>query len=85
MELCREMDIEVQQRPILPEEINTADSAFFCGTAAEVIGIASINDHVFPKAWHDTKGSLLQKAYKSLVTGKDIYTTTAVAEKEAIS
>jgi branched-subunit amino acid aminotransferase/4-amino-4-deoxychorismate lyase len=26
-----------------------ADSAFYCGTAAEVVGIASVDDYQFPK------------------------------------
>lgn len=67
LDLCGELGIRVTERAILPAETATAESAFFCGTAAEVIGIASINNHPFPLAWEQSLGARLQKAYKQLV------------------
>ena len=71
LEICNDLDIEVEERRILPEEIMRADSGFFCGTAAEVIGIHSIDRIPFKKEWNESKGFLIQQAYKKLVLGKD--------------
>ncbi len=67
MELCGQLGIPVAERLFTPAEMKKADSAFYCGTAAEVIGIASLDDHIFPMPWEQTAGHLLQKAYKELV------------------
>ena len=71
IEICNDLDIEVEERKILPSEIMGIDSAFFCGTAAEVIGLQSIDRVPFRKEWDDSKGFLIQQAYKKLVLGKD--------------
>lgn len=68
IELCEELDIEVEERLFTIEELKQADAAFFCGTAAEVIGFESIDDTLFPAAWNNTISSRIQKAYKSKVT-----------------
>ncbi len=70
-ELCNEMNIEVIEKDLQPEDVVGADSAFFCGTAAEVIGIATLDDKEFTKSWSETKGALIQKAYKDLVIEKE--------------
>lgn len=67
MELCELHGIPVAERHFTSAEMKKADSAFYCGTAAEVIGIASLDDVVFPKAWESTAGHFLQKTYKKLV------------------
>ena len=66
-EIAKELHFEIEERLFTPEEIYTADSAFFCGTAAEVIGIASINEYQFPLKWEDSIGALIQKKYKRRV------------------
>lgn len=71
IEICNDLDIEVEERKILPSETGSMESAFFCGTAAEVIGIQSIDRVPFKKEWNETKGFLIQQAYKKLVLGKD--------------
>jgi branched-chain amino acid aminotransferase len=73
LELCEAMDIEAEVRPISPSEIAAAESAFFCGTAAEIVGIASIDQHSFSLPWQQTLGARLQQAYKALVQGAPIY------------
>lgn len=67
IELCNKMSIEVIEKQITRKELKNADSAFFCGTAAEVIGIKSIDDVVFAKPWNDSLGAKIQKAYLNLV------------------
>ena len=57
-------------KEILPAEVHGADSAFFCGTAAEVIGIEAIDKIAFTKNWNDSFGAKIQMAYKDLVVEK---------------
>lgn len=66
-ELAKELGIEVKEKLFKPEEIYTADAAFFCGTAAEVIGIQEFNGHVFSMPWEDTNSFLIQRKYKRRV------------------
>ncbi|MDG4945691.1 branched-chain amino acid transaminase [Weeksellaceae bacterium KMM 9713] len=67
LELAEELEMEVQQGLFKPNELFEADSAFYCGTAAEVIGIASVDETVFPKTWKDSLGRKLQDAYSKRV------------------
>ena len=67
LELAEELEIKVQKRLFRPEEIYEADAAFFCGTAAEVVGIKQFNDHLFSMDWEDTNSSLIQRKYKRRV------------------
>ncbi|HUC79603.1 MAG TPA: branched-chain amino acid transaminase [Flavisolibacter sp.] len=71
LEICQDLGIEVIERQIKPEEVKTADSAFFCGTAAEIIGIESLDDVAFPLNWKESLGATIQKAYKNLVLEKE--------------
>ncbi len=69
-EICNELNIPVIEKQITLAELHEADGAFFCGTAAEVIGISTLDKIPFKKDWADSLGSLIQKEYKELVTGK---------------
>ena len=71
LQICDKLGIPFVEKNISTKEVYGADSAFFCGTAAEVIGIASIDKISFKKEWKDTFGSIIQKEYKDLVTGKN--------------
>lgn len=68
--ICRELDIPVKEKQIRPEELETAESAFLCGTAAEVVGIESIDAKPFRKEWYDSLGATVQEAYKCQVLEK---------------
>ncbi len=68
--ICKELDISVQERNIKPEELHDADSAFLCGTAAEVIGIESVDAKPFAREWHDSLGVIIQEAYQAQVLDK---------------
>lgn len=70
MNICRELDIPVFERPIKPEELDVADSAFLCSTGAEIAGIESIDARPFKKEWQDSLGALIQEAYRSQVLEK---------------
>ena len=73
IELCKMLDIEVIEKTISVDELKNADSAFFCGTAAEVIGIHTIDDTVYRQRWSDSIGYTIQRAYKNLVLEKVNY------------
>jgi|WetSurMetagenome_2_1015567.scaffolds.fasta_scaffold110257_2 branched-chain amino acid aminotransferase len=64
IQLCKKLKIEVRQQRILPPEVFLADAAFLVGTAAEVSGIKSLDDHPFKKEWTSSLGYQLQKAYE---------------------
>jgi len=70
LEICTQLGIHTVEKNITLAEVHGADSAFFCGTAAEVIGIASLDKILFRKEWKDSLGSVIQKEYKNLVTEK---------------
>ena len=61
---------EERLRKITIGELKNADAAFFCGTAAEVIGWQSLDETVFPKPWKDSISAVIQDAYKHRVIEK---------------
>jgi branched-chain amino acid aminotransferase len=67
IELCAAHDIPVVETSFGIDAIKGADAAFFCGTAAEVIGLESIDDVPFTKDWDDTASKKIQSAYQKLV------------------
>jgi len=73
IELCNVLDIEIIEKSISVAELKKADSAFFCGTATEIIGIHTIDDVVYKQKWNDSIGATIQRAYKNLVLEKVNY------------
>ncbi|MFZ9170963.1 MAG: branched-chain-amino-acid transaminase [Sediminibacterium sp.] len=67
LELCATHAIPVVETSFGIDAIKGADAAFFCGTAAEVIGLESIDDVPFTKNWDDTTSKKIQSAYQKLV------------------
>jgi branched-chain amino acid aminotransferase len=79
IEISEELGIEIVEKQIKPEEVRGADSAFYCGTAAEVIGLDSLDNVPFKKQWRDSLGAIIQKAYKNLVLEKEYRTAETAA------
>jgi branched-chain amino acid aminotransferase len=73
-EICEELNFQVVEKQITLAEVHGADSAFFCGTAAEIIGIAALDKIPFKKEWKNSIGSIIQGAYKNRVTGRPALT-----------
>lgn len=71
LEICAELNIPVKQGTFTTNEVKGADAAFFCGTAAEVIGWDSLDDVPFTKKWADTVSRKIQVAYKNKVVQAD--------------
>jgi branched-chain amino acid aminotransferase len=73
IELCHILDIEIIEKHLTVTDLKHADSAFFCGTAAEIAGIKSVDEYSFPMKWVDSLGASLQRTYKCLVLEKQNY------------
>jgi branched-chain amino acid aminotransferase len=67
LNICRALDIPVVERNIDPHELESADSAFLCGTAVDIAGIESIDANTFKKEWKDSLGAIVQEAYRCQV------------------
>ena len=72
LELCKELNITVEEKLFKADELKNADAAFFCGTAAEIIGWESLDDVKFKKEWNDTVSRKIQLAYSNRIVEKDI-------------
>ncbi|MFP5439667.1 MAG: branched-chain amino acid transaminase [Bacteroidia bacterium] len=72
IDICHQLDIPVEEKFFTPHEMRGADAAFFCGTAAEVLALDSLDDVPFAKNWDDTLSSTIQKAYQNLVLDKGL-------------
>lgn len=70
IELCYELNIPIEEGAYDLKTLKNADAAFYCGTAAEIVGIQSINKDFFPLDWNNSLGKKLHKAYKNLVLEK---------------
>ena len=71
IEICKELDIPVEEKHFTVDELKEADAVFYCGTAAEVIGWESLDDVKFPKPWNETISKMIQDAYSSKVIHKE--------------
>ncbi len=67
IEIAHSLGIRIEECLFGMEKVYTADSAFYTGTAAEVIGIKSINDYEFPMAWEHSLGAKIAHRYSTLV------------------
>lgn len=67
-ELAKELEIPVEERFFTADEVYSADAAFFCGTAAEVAGLKSLDDYLFPLNWEDSLSHLIQLRYRMRVS-----------------
>ena len=70
LEICDELDIDVEEKLFRTSELKEADAAFFCGTAAEVIGWESIDGVPLKKEWNASLSKMIQDAYKAKVTAR---------------
>jgi len=79
LEICSELKITTEEKLFSVDELKQADSVFFCGTAAEVIGWESLDDTTFKKSWNDSLGKIIQKAYQCKIREKEYQPSLALA------
>ncbi len=72
IDLCKNLEIELVEGEFLPEDLANADGAFLCGTAAEIIGLQSLENKKFGKDWINTFGKKIQTAYKNVVLEREL-------------
>lgn len=70
LEICKEEGIPVEEKHFKLEELKQADSSFFTGTAAEVVGLKSLDDYEFPLQWTKSLGYQLMQLYQKEVLGQ---------------
>ncbi|MGQ0740005.1 MAG: branched-chain-amino-acid transaminase [Bacteroidota bacterium] len=79
LEICDELNIVVKEKFFTAGEMRGADAGFFCGTAAEVVALSSLDNISFKKNWEDTFSYVIQKAYKCKVLVRPFRSEQAVA------
>jgi branched-chain amino acid aminotransferase len=80
MDICNELDIPVVEKLFAPQEMYGADAAFYCGTAAEIVQLDSLDNIPFARQWEDTQSSRVQQAYRGITTGM----ATTVNQQQAV-
>lgn len=70
LELCSELNIPVVEKYFTTDDMRGADAGFFCGTAAEVVALSSLDNIPFRKNWEDSLSYIIQQAYKCKVLDK---------------
>lgn len=73
IDLAEDMGYKVVEGRFKAEDLLSADAAFFTGTAAEVAGIAAVNNAPFQLKWEDSIGYQLSMAYQQLVVEKSYH------------
>jgi branched-chain amino acid aminotransferase len=69
MNICENIGVEVQETEFTIKDLKQAESAFFTGTAAEVVGLKFIDEYKFPLQWEKSLGFRLMHLYKKEVLG----------------
>ncbi len=70
-EICKELGIPTEEKFFTPEEMQGADAGFFCGTAAEIVALDSLDNVPFNLNWENSLSSKVQQAYRHLVLEED--------------
>jgi branched-chain amino acid aminotransferase len=68
MVIARDMGYEVREQELLRTDLYTADEAFLCGTAAEVVPIREVDDHEIGEPGEATRK--IQETYFATVRGQ---------------
>ncbi|MFT3704940.1 MAG: branched-chain-amino-acid transaminase [Agriterribacter sp.] len=84
-EICKGLGIEIEERLFKADELKNADAAFYCGTAAEVIGWESLDNVRFKKDWNTTVSKVIQEAYKNLVIEKEFKPQFNIKKEKVIA
>lgn len=66
-EICNQLGIPYEEKLFTPQEMQGADAAFFCGTAAEIVALESLDNIPFRIDWEDSLSAKIQQAYRHLV------------------
>jgi branched-chain amino acid aminotransferase len=70
IDICRELELPLEEKFFRPEELFEADSAFFCSTMNEIVEIESIERQALGKPWRDSMSNLIRETYRNIVLDK---------------
>ncbi len=70
IDICHTLEIPVEEKFFRPEEVFEADSAFYCSTMLEIVGVESVEGQPLKKKWNDSLGALIQETYRCIVLDK---------------
>ncbi|WP_394667110.1 branched-chain amino acid transaminase [uncultured Chryseobacterium sp.] len=70
-EICNQLGISYEEKLFMPQEMQGADAAFFCGTAAEIVALESLDNIPFRIDWEDSLSAKIQQAYRHLVVDEN--------------
>ncbi len=73
IDICKSFQIDVIEKRLTIRDVHEADSAFLCGTAAEIIGIKEVDNISYKEDWEHTIGASIQRKYKKLVLEEENY------------
>src|SRR5690606_28371740 len=73
IEICKCLHIDVVEKKLTIQDVDQADSAFLCGTAAAIIGIEEVDRIIYKEDWEHTIGATVQRKYKQLVLEEEHY------------
>ncbi|GEN75402.1 branched-chain-amino-acid transaminase [Chryseobacterium hagamense] len=71
LEICKELGIPTMEKFFRPDEMQGADAGFFCGTAAEIVALDSLDNVPFVLDWEHSLSAKIQQAYRHLVLEED--------------
>lgn len=71
LSLCKDMNIDVKERPITRTELINADEVFFSGTAAEITPIVEIDYHKISEGKTGKITEKLMKKFNEIVKGNN--------------
>jgi branched-chain amino acid aminotransferase len=77
IEICAALNIPVVEKLFTPQEMHGADAAFYCGTAAEVVQLDSLDNIPFVQPWENSLSSRVQQAYSRLTKGLPVKVNSA--------
>lgn len=69
--VARDLGYTVTEKTLTPTALREADEAFFTGTAAEVVGISSLDDKPIGKGGLGPVSAKIRGAYLDIVNGRD--------------
>jgi branched-chain amino acid aminotransferase len=71
LQLANDLGIEAVERPIDRTELYIADEVFFCGTAAEITPVTSVDRYVIGDGDLGPVTAELERRFHDIVRGKD--------------
>lgn len=66
-QIAAQLEIEVEEKNLDINDLKSADASFLCGTLAEIEGIYSVDEIIFPISFSESIGSTIQRVYKKIV------------------